>query len=128
MQSFVIDHSQTNTQCFSECNFPVSLQMPLGNQHCSKPQALQSKRVKDQSVKNPELSSPFKPGSEYSHACFTYCLGFLLRTNASLFHPSGPFPCIFSKTSPIFPALAEANTSSSVGPQSETGHPACCSR
>ena len=31
------------------------------------------------------------------------------------FYPSDPFTCIFSKTSPVFPVLAVANTGSSIG-------------
>ena len=43
------------------------------------------------------------------------------------FYPSGPFTCIFSKTSPdFFPVLAVANTGSCVGPQNKIGHPAGC--
>ena len=42
-------------------------------------------------------------------------------------YPSGPFTCIFSKTSPkFFPVLAAANTGSCVGPQNKTGHVAGC--
>ena len=85
--------------------------------------------IKDPSVENPELKgSPFKAWSrsEYSHACFTHCQGFLPWTN---FYPPGPFTCIFSKTSPeFFPALAVANTGSCVGLQTKIGHPACRSR
>ena len=43
------------------------------------------------------------------------------------FYPSGPFTCIFSKTShDFFPMLAVANTGSCVGPQNKIGHPARC--
>ena len=42
------------------------------------------------------------------------------------FYPSGPFTCIFSKTSQFFPVLAEANTGSCVGPQNKLGHPVGC--
>ena len=44
------------------------------------------------------------------------------------FYPSGPFTCIFSKTSPSFSPsmLAVANTGSCVGPQNKIGHPAGC--
>ena len=40
------------------------------------------------------------------------------------FYPSGPFTCIFSKTSPqVFPVLAVANTGSCVRLQNKIGHP-----
>ena len=39
-------------------------------------------------------------------------------------YPSGPFTCIFSKTSPEFFLLAVANVVSCVGQQSKIGHPA----
>ena len=44
------------------------------------------------------------------------------------FYPSGPFTCIFSKTSPsqVFPVLSVANTGSCVGPQNKIGHPSGC--
>ena len=43
------------------------------------------------------------------------------------FFPSGPFTCIFSKTSSdFFPVLAVANTGSCVGSQNKIGHPAGC--
>ena len=43
------------------------------------------------------------------------------------FCPSGPFTCIFSKTSPDFiPVLAVASICSCVGPQNKIGHPAGC--
>ena len=39
------------------------------------------------------------------------------------FYPSGPFICIFSKTSPnFFPVLAVASKGSCVGPQNKIGH------
>ena len=42
------------------------------------------------------------------------------------FYPSGPFTCIFSKTSQVFPVLAVDNTGSCVGLQNKIGHPAGC--
>ena len=42
------------------------------------------------------------------------------------FYPSGPFTCIFSKTSHEFLLLAAANTDSCVGPHNKIGHPAGC--
>ena len=43
------------------------------------------------------------------------------------FYPSGPFTCIFSKTSSrFFPVLVAANTGSCEGPQNKVGHPAGC--
>ena len=42
-------------------------------------------------------------------------------------YPSGPFTCIFSKTSPKFlPVLATANAGFCVGPQNKIGHSAGC--
>ena len=58
--------------------------------------------IKVPSVENLELKgSPFKAlsRSEYSHACFTYCQGFLPWT---IFYSPGPFISRFSKTSPEF--------------------------
>ena len=41
------------------------------------------------------------------------------------FYPSGPFTCIFSKTSPdCFPVFAVANIGFCVGPKNMIGHPA----
>ena len=41
------------------------------------------------------------------------------------FYPSGPFTCIFSKTSPdFFSVLAVANSNSSVDPRNKIGQPA----
>ena len=52
--------------------------------------------IKDPSVESQELKgSPFKAwsGSEYSHACFTYCHEFLPWTNFFLLlHPPSLFP------------------------------------
>ena len=44
------------------------------------------------------------------------------------FYPSGPFSCIFSKTSPKkkIPVLAVAYTGSYVGPQNKRGQPVGC--
>ena len=39
-------------------------------------------------------------------------------------YPSGPFTCIVSKTSRVFPVLAVANIGSCVGPKTKIGHPA----
>ena len=67
---------------------------------------------------------PLKPGvGEYIaiHATLTARDFFL-----AYFYPSGPFTCIFSKTSRFFPVLAVANTGSCVGPQNKIGHPAGC--
>ena len=68
---------------------------------------------------------PLKPGvGQYIaiHATLTARDFFL-----AYFYPSGPFSCIFSKTSPdFFPVLAVANTGSRVGPQNKVGHPAGC--
>ena len=66
---------------------------------------------------------PLKPGvGQYIviHATLT-ARDFFLAT----FYPSGPFTCIFSKTSPqMFLVLAVVNTGSCVGPQNKIDHPA----
>ena len=68
---------------------------------------------------------PLKPGvGQYiaMHAVLT-ARDFFLDN----FYPSGPFSCIFSKTSPkVFPVLAAANTGSCVGPQNKIGDLAGC--
>ena len=83
-------------------------------------------KFKVPSGENTQLKrSPSKTWSRsvYSHACYAYSQGFL----PCLFLPSGPFNCIFSKTSSdFFPLLAVANTGSCVGPQNKIGHPAEC--
>ena len=85
--------------------------------------------IKVPSVENAELNVlPLKPG-----------VGPYIAIHATLiardfffayFYPSGPFTCIFSKTSLIFfffgPVLAVANTGSCVGSQNKIGHPAGC--
>ena len=68
---------------------------------------------------------PLKPGvGQYIaiHSTLTARDFFL-----AYFYPSGPFTCIFSKTSPdFFPVLAVANTGSCVGLQNEIGDSAGC--
>ena len=67
---------------------------------------------------------PLKPGvSQYiaMHAMLTARDIFLAN-----FYLSGPFTCIFSKTSWVFPVLAVANTGSCIGLQNKIGHPAGC--
>ena len=57
--------------------------------------------IKVPSGENTELKHfPFKAWSRsvYSHTCYAYCEGFLL----AYLYPSGPFICIFSKSSPDF--------------------------
>ena len=79
--------------------------------------------MKDPSIKNTELKgSLFKAlsRSEYSHACFTYCLGFLPWTN--VYRP-GPVTFIFPNPLLTFSCVV-ANAGSSVGPQNKTGPPA----
>ena len=75
------------------------------------------------SGENKELKrSPSKPGvGQYIaiHATLTARDFFL-----AYFYPSGPFTCIFSKTSRDFFPLAVANTDSCVGPQNKIGPPA----
>ena len=76
--------------------------------------------IKVPSGENTELKrSPFKTWSRsiYSHTCYAYCKGFL-----PYFYPSGPFTCIFSKTSQFFLVLAVANTGSCVGLQNKINH------
>ena len=79
--------------------------------------------IKVQSGENTELKrSPFKAWSKsvYSHTCYAYCQGFL-----SYFYTSGPFTCIFSKTSPDFSLCwLWLLHGSCVGPQNKIGHPA----
>ena len=80
--------------------------------------------IKVPSGENTELKrSPFKAWSRsvYSYTCYAYCQGFFFL---AYFCTSGPFTCIFFKTSPdFFPVLAVANTSSCVGPQNKPDHP-----
>ena len=67
---------------------------------------------------------PLKPGvGQYiaMHAMLTARDIFLAN-----FYLSGPFTCIFSKTSWVFPVLAVANTGSCIGLQNKIGHPAGC--
>ena len=82
--------------------------------------------IKVPSVENTELEgSPFKAWSRsvHGHTCHAYSRGFL----PCWIHPSGPFTCIFSKTSPkFFPVIAVANTGSCSDPQNKLGHPAGC--
>ena len=87
-----------------------------------RPQKLKTHLLRTQSSK----VLPIKPSSEYSHACFTYCQGFLPWTN---FYPPGPFICIFPKNLfRVFAVLAMTNIGSCVGPQNKISHPACHSR
>ena len=82
--------------------------------------------IKVPSGENTELKrSPFKAWSRsvYSHTCYAYCQGFL----PSLFLPFRSIHLhFFQNLSRFFPVLAVANTSSCVGPQNKTGHPAGC--
>ncbi len=60
--------------------------------------------IKVPSGENTELKrSPFKVWSRsvYSHTCYAYCQEFRPRLFVP-FRSSGPFTCIFSKTSPNF--------------------------
>ena len=87
---------------------------------------LWTQKLKSHLVRTQNLNVlPLKPGvGQYiaMHATLTARELFL-----TYFYPSGPFTCIFSKTSPdFFPVLALANTGSCVGPQNRVGHPAEC--
>ena len=81
-------------------------------------QKLKSRLVRTQSLK----VLPLKPrvGKYIAiHATLTARDFFL-----AYFHPSFPFTCNFSKTSPnFFPVLAVANTGFCVGQQNKIGHP-----
>ena len=77
------------------------------------------------------LSNVFLKSMKLWNRSLWCCRCFSIMTTEDLFlanlYPSGPFTCIFSKTSPdFFPALAVANTRSCVGPQNKIGHPAWC--
>ena len=82
--------------------------------------------IKVPSGENSELKrSPFKAWSwsVYSHTCCAYCQEFL----PCLFLPFRYIHLhFFQNLSRFFPALAVANTGSSVGPQNKIGHPAGC--
>ena len=87
---------------------------------------LRTQKLKSRLVRTQSLNVlPLKPGvRQYIavHATLTARDFFL-----AYFYPSGPFSCIFSKTSPdFFPVLALYNTSSCIGPQNKIGHPAGC--
>ena len=67
---------------------------------------------------------PLKPGEGQHiamHATLTARDFFL-----AYFYPSGPFICIFSKTSPNFCCSLWLTHGSCVGPQNKIGHPAGC--
>ena len=85
---------------------------------------LRTQKVKSHLVRTQSLNVlPLMPWSRsvYSYTCYAYCQGFFFL---AYFCTSGPFTCIFFKTSPdFFPVLAVANTSSCVGPQNKPGHP-----
>ena len=84
-------------------------------------QKLETRLLRTQSLK----VLPLKPGVGQNiamHFSLTAKDFFL-----TYFYPSGPFTCIFSKTSPNFsPVLAVTNTGFCVGPQNKIGHFAGC--
>ena len=87
---------------------------------------LQTQKLKSYLVRTQSLNVlPLNPGvGQYiaMHGILTARDSFL-----TYFFPSGPFTCIFSKTSPdFFPVLAVANTGSCIGLQNTIGHPAGC--
>ena len=86
---------------------------------------LRTQKLKSHLVRTQSLNVlPFKPGvGQYIaiHATLTARNVFLA------FYPSGPFSCIFSKTSPDFSLCWLWLTHGScVGPQNKIGHPARC--
>ena len=87
---------------------------------------LRTQKLKSHLVRTQSLNVlPLKPGaSQYIaiHATLTARDFFL-----AYFYTSGPFTCIFSKTSPDFSLCWLWLThGSSVGPQNKIGHPAGC--
>ena len=79
--------------------------------------------IKDLSVENQELKvSSLKAWSntEYSHARFTCCQGFLPWSNL---HLPGPFTFIFTKSLQSFPVLAKTNAGTCVGHQNKNRSP-----
>ena len=85
---------------------------------------LRTKKVP--SDENTELKgSPFKAGvGQYIAMLATLTARDFFLAD---FYPSGPFTCIFSKSSSdFFPVLAVASTGCCVGPQNKIGHPAGC--
>ena len=99
-----------------------SLSLPLSLPRSGE---LRTQKLKSHLVKTQSLNVlPLKPGvGQYIaiHATLTARDFFL-----AYIYPSGPFTCIFSKTSPDLFLLAVANTGSCVGPQNKLGHPAAC--
>ena len=103
--------------CESECIRCIAVR------YLSPQWATADAEIRDPSFENPELKgSPFKAWSrsEYSHAFFTYCQGFL----PYLFLPFRSIHLhFFQNLSQIFfPVLAVANTGSCVGPQNGGTH------
>ena len=99
----------------------MNLLLNTGNS--SRSGELRTQKLKSHLVRTQSLNVlPLKPGvGQYIaiHATLTARDFFL-----AYFYPSGPFTCIFSKTSRDFFSLAVANTDSCVGPQNKIGHPA----
>ena len=85
---------------------------------------LQTEKLKSHLVRTESLNVlPLKPGvDQYIAIRVTLTARDFFLAN---FHPSGPFVCISSKTSPeFFLVLDVANTGSCVGQQNKIGHPA----
>ena len=94
--------------------------------YCSRSGELRTQILKSHLVRTQSLNVlPLKPGvSQYIaiHATLTARDFFL-----AYFYTSGPFTCIFSKTSPDFSLFWLWLTHGScVGPQNKIGHPAGC--
>ena len=92
---------------------------------CPRNGELRMQKLKSHLVRTQSLNVlPLKPAvSQYIaiHAMLTARDFFL-----AYFYPSGPFTCIFSKTSPNFCCSLWLTHGSCVGPQNKIGQPAWC--
>ena len=116
---------ETETCVVRACPTP---RQPLRNHPSGHPRSgeLRTQKSKSHLVRTQSLNVlPLKPGvGQYIaiHATLTARDFFL-----AYFYISGPFTCIFSKTSPDFPLCWLWLTHGScVGPQNKIGHPAGC--
>ena len=108
--------------CYLKHIFGVGMTVCLPRSGELRTQKLKSHLVRTQSLNVLPLKSGVGQYFIAIHATLTARNFFL-----AYFFPSGPFTCIFSKTSPDFVlVLAVANTGSCVGLQNKIGHPAGC--
>ena len=117
--------SMYNVECGSQCT-SASCGVLSSSLCCPRSGELWTQKLKSHLVRIQSLNVlPLKPGvSQYIaiHATLTARDFFL-----AYFYTSGPFTCIFAKTSPDFSLCWLWLTHGScVGPQNKIGHPAGC--